>query len=306
MKGRGHDVTNDRAESALRGGVVIDGHSHVFTRLSPDYPRPVSQLYPAEREAPVEEHLRLMDASGVSRAVLVALHVGDGYTYDCVRAHPERFAGIGGHDPLATDPVDTSLGLIAQWGLKGLRFRILGDSEVSDVAQLASFPLLHEMAARGLVVSFYADRAQMGLLARVLERLPQLTVVLNHLGVPLEGFSVDSLGRPRLAVDLPPPTLSLVEGMASFPNVHVVLSGQYAVSRQAYPYADLADLTNRLCEAFGPGRLLWGSDSPWIVAEPGYPEMLNLVGHHLPRLAPHERAAVLGGNASRLYGFGSG
>jgi L-fuconolactonase len=282
---------------------VVDGHLHVFLRRSEQYPRDVHELYPPERQAPIEWLLAVMEAAGVDKAVLVPLSPHDHYLGECLRRFPGRFAGIGVHDPAALDPASDLHRRVEQTGIQGLRVHHLGDPNAASPEALETFPLLAALADAGLKLWFYAPAEQLELLAGVLEALPNLQVVLNHLGFCPRGYQVDQHGRPRIPSELPPPTLPTVVGLARFPNVYVMLSGQYAFSREPYPYRDLEPVVSAVYRAYGADRLLWASDFPWIVKEPGYAEQLALVDQFLPGIAPSERAAILGATMLKLLHF---
>ena len=281
---------------------VVDGHLHVFLRRSERYPRDVHELYPAELEAPVERLLEAMDAAGVDKAVLVPLSPHDEYLRECLRRFPGRFAGIGVHDPGATDPVAALHRRVEQSGIQGVRLHHLGDPGSSS-EELEVFPLLAALADGRLKLWFYAPPEQLGLLGGVLEVLPSLQVVLNHLGFCPRGYEVDEHGRPHIPTELPPPTLPAVLGLARFANVYAMVSGQYAFSREPYPHRDLAPVVRAVYRAYGADRLLWASDFPWILEEPGYTAQLALVDELLPDISSSERAAILGGTARKLLTF---
>ena len=54
---------------------------------------------------------------------------------------------------------------------------------------------------------------------------------------------------------------------------------------------------------FGDERLLFGSDWPVCLLAADYGAVLELVESAVSELAADERAAVLGGNAVRIYGL---
>ena len=140
---------------------------------------------------------------------------------------------------------------------------------------------------------------------RVLERLPDLVAVFNHCGfmVSLDNLSIDQHARPHFEVQIPPPTLDLLERVGERPNTYVHFSGQYAFSHDPYPYPDMDPVTQRLYKIFGPERMLWASDFPWILEVPGYEEQLNLVEILLPDQTQKELNLIKGGNAERLFRF---
>ena len=110
------------------------------------------------------------------------------------------------------------------------------------------------------------------------------------------------LGRPQLREQtLPPPTLPAVLELAAFPHVYVMASGLYGWSRDPYPYLDLTGVVQALYESFGAQRLFWASDFPWILGQPGYSALLDVLDVHLPQLTASERADLLGGTAARIF-----
>jgi L-fuconolactonase len=283
--------------------MIVDGHLHLFAAASGRFPRDTHELYPAQLEAPVEDFLEVMQDHGVERAVLVPLSAHDEYLRLCLNQYPGMFAGVGVHDPDHPDPAGQYRRRVAETGIQGLRLFHLGEPSVADVRDLACFPLLSAMAEVRHKVWFYGAPDQLPLLDRVLAALPELIVVLNHMGFCQTGFERDDEGRPRIRTPLPPPTLPQVIDLARHPNIHVMFSGQYAFSREPYPYRDLQPVADALYEAYGAARLLWASDYPWIIREPGYGALLELVEHQLPQASAEERAAIMGGTAAGLFSF---
>jgi len=134
-------------------------------------------------------------------------------------------------------------------------------------------------------------------------QLPELTVVLNHLGFWPSNLFVDKHGRPRFNRRYSAQNLAAVESLARFPRVFVLLSGFYAFAVDPWPHGDLGWVTSALLAAFGPGRLLLASDFPWIQAVPGYAETVATIDAHLPGLDSANRDRIRGANAVELFGF---
>jgi L-fuconolactonase len=259
---------------------VIDGHVHVFREVSDRYPRDVTALYPADRAAPVEELLALMERHGVRGAVLVALTRHDEYVTECLRARPETFRAILVQDPARPDPADVVKRRIEAAGAHGLR--------VFDLS--VDVDVLEWLAANGLKLWAYLQAADLDRLDAILETLPELEVVLNHLAFPYPAPS-----------PVPPATWPAASRLARFPNVHVIFSGQYAFGRSAYPHADLIEYARMVLETYGATRMLWASDFPF--AEPGYGQLLELVDRTFPDLGEADRRDILGGTCARLFGL---
>ena len=282
--------------------MVVDSHVHAFASLSERFPRDVHELYPPELEAPAERLLAQMELAGVDRAVLVPLSHHDDYLADCLRRFPDRFAGIGLQPP-GEPSVDAYRARRDAVGLQGVRLFDLGDPATADIERLPCYPLLAEFAQSGDKLWFYGARAQMELLGRVLVALPELTVVLNHLGYWPSALSIDEFGRPRFGHPYSQDNLAAVVALAQFSRAYVLFSGLYAFARRPWPYDDLRPVTAGILEAFGPRRMLLATDFPWTAAEPGYPQTVHTLDEHFPDLPAIDRSLLRGANSADLFGF---
>jgi predicted TIM-barrel fold metal-dependent hydrolase len=279
---------------------VVDAHLHVFAALSERFPRDVHELYPAEIEATAEELLEEMGRAGVDRAVLVPLSHHDEYLRYSLEQFPGRFAAIGLQPPGPIDLEDHRRRRESV-GLQGIRLFTLGEPDAPTAESLDTFPLLAELARVEDKLWFYGGKEQMALLELVLDELPELTVVLNHLGFWPSALEVDEHGRPRFEATYTAEGLEHVRTLARFPRVFVLLSGMYAFSAQPPPYDDLRPVTAGILDAFGPRRVLLATDFPWIRSEPGYRETLAAADAHLGDLDESDRARVRGENAMELF-----
>jgi predicted TIM-barrel fold metal-dependent hydrolase len=279
---------------------VVDAHLHVFAARSERFPRDVHELYPAELEATAEELLAEMERAGVDRAVLVPLSHHDEYLRYSLERFPGRFAAIGLQPPGPID-VEHYRRRRESVGLQGLRLFTLGEPDAPSAQSLDTYSLLTELASVGDKLWFYGGKEQTALLELVLDELPDLTVVLNHLGFWPSALEVDAHGRPRFEAAYTAEGLEAVRSLARFPRVFVLLSGMYAFSAEPPPYDDLRPVTAGILDAFGPRRLLLATDFPWITAEPGYAETLAAHDAHLAGLDEADRARVRGENAMELF-----
>jgi L-fuconolactonase len=286
----------------------VDGHVHVFRRASDAYPRPADPLLPAEREAPVEQLLEVMATSGVSNAVLVSVSPDDQYVSECLTRYPGIFAGVLVHDPSVPDSLEDAKRRLSTTGADGLRFYRLSGFPSAKAKPVARdlMRLFEYLCSEQIKVWTYLFEEEFGLLDRVLETYPTLTVVLNHLGLPQDGLTIDQSGRPSVSRAISPAILPLVCGLARFPNVHVHFSGLYGFSSRSYPFEDLASVVVTLHEAFGSSRMIWGSDYPFVVEEPGYSRIMELVSHYFGDLSDEEQRSISGENCARLFNFATG
>lgn len=288
---------------------VVDGHLHLFRKHSEAHPRTVYDVMaPADREELAERLIAAMDATGVDHAIVVPLSKEDDYLREVLTSFPGRFAGVGIYEHERPDDAAGIEARLASTDLQGLRFYGLQATEDTTPDTLPSYPVFELMAERSMVVWFYGDFVQLRTLDLIMQRLPALRVVLNHSAFLPDmhaEMTIDAHRRPHFDVELPPAGLTAVEAMAAeHANLHVHFSGQYAFSREPYPYRDLQEVADRLYAAFGANRMLMASDWPWIEFEPGYAQVLGLVDQLLPGITAAERDAIRGGTAAGLFRFG--
>lgn len=283
---------------------IIDGHAHVF-RPASVFPRGVDQLAPAARDAPVEDLLELMASNGVDAAVLVPLDAHDDYVVQVLAEYPKTFAAIAVATPSELQVggdrgVESLRARQEHFGFHGLRTQWLGEPG-RPVTDSPALPILRYLAEEGLLLWTYLPPDQLPLLPEVVRELPELRVVMNHLGFCPHDMWVDEHRRPRFDDPFPESTVQQVLRLSEADGVHLMVSGQYALSTQEPPYPDLFQVTRRFAASYGPQRLLWASDYPWTRDVPGYRTLLDVVLAALPDLDADRLACVLGGTARTLF-----
>ena len=291
----------------------IDAHVHVFAKASATFPREVTAECPAEREEPVEKLLDAMQAHRIGQAVLVQIGGAEleqhAYLLHCLRRHRDRFLGIGLIPENAPDPEPHMDRLAEEPGIIGFRLFSIGGPRdpfaPMQVEEFATYRIWKRAAEQDYVIWLYPRAIDAHLLPYLLQAFPQVRVVLNHLGVcPGAGKSYrDEQGRPHIATPAYNPALHTTYRLNRYENVVVKLSGQPAFSSEEYPYRDLTRWHRSLFDAYGPGRLMWGTDFPWNLADPGYERLIGVVRELLPDLSESDHAAIMGGTARRFLRF---
>jgi L-fuconolactonase len=102
---------------------------------------------------------------------------------------------------------------------------------------------------RGIPV-FLAFGGRVEAVEPVVKAFPDLTVVIDHMGVAGPPHQHDPWWKAI------PTTI----GLAGYPNVHVKLSSAPVFSRERLPFRDVSPQMIDLVNAFGSQRILWGSD----------------------------------------------
>jgi predicted TIM-barrel fold metal-dependent hydrolase len=128
----------------------------------------------------------------------------------------------------------------------------------------------------------------------IMERHPALRLVISHMGLP------PAQSKPP-AARMAEKALAPVTDLASFKGVHVKISGFYGLTepRHDYPHRAAWPYFQTLHKAFGPRRLLWGSDFTPALNAVSFPQTLDVL-NHLSGLTSAARRQIEGSNLRRL------
>lgn len=207
--------------------------------------------------------------------------------------HTQRHAfiqGVVGWVPLADPKLPRLLDeLREEKKLKGVR-HVLQDEPDALMADPAFNAGLRAVAARGLSYDLLVKAPQLPAATALVDRHPDLAFVLDHIGKPM------ITGRP------PDEWCRDLADLARRPNVCCKFSGVVTevlgiewTPELLWPYFDVA------LAAFGPERLMFGSDWPVCLVATEYTRWDRFVESCVTGLAPAERRAILGGTAARFY-----
>jgi L-fuconolactonase len=116
---------------------------------------------------------------------------------------------------------------------------------------------------------------------------------------PQQPFVLDHIAKPRIGERLLSPWNEDLHQLASFPNVFCKISGMVTETNwkqwqpvDFHPYLDV------VFEAFGPTRLMIGSDWPVCTLSAEYAPMMKIVMDYIPK---EFQSAILGDNCARFY-----
>ena len=132
----------------------------------------------------------------------------------------------------------------------------------------------------------------------VLKKQPLLKMIVSHLGLP--GRQTEIPSREEVKSLMKP-----ISELAEFSNVHVKLSGYYALTSPAhdFPHSSAWPLTEELFDHFGPNRLLWGSDFSPSLDFLSFHQTFELF-NKMPFFREENIKAILGENLLRLLRLG--
>lgn len=137
-----------------------------------------------------------------------------------------------------------------------------------------------------------------------------LLIYARHLPVALEFvdrhpeqvFVLDHLAKPRIRDGEIEPWRAQLRELARRPHVYCKVSGMVTEAEYAtWTEAQLRPYFEAALEAFGPRRLMFGSDWPVCLVACGYVRWREIVTRWVAELSAEEQARILGGTAREAY-----
>lgn len=280
----------------------IDAHQHFWSFNEAEYGWIEPSMTPLRRDFGPADLQPLCEAAGVQRVVAVQARQSLAETHALVEL-AERHALIGavvGWVPLIDPSLASILDSLATHRvLTGVR-HVLHDESDDDyclrddfnrgMALLPGYQLAYDL----LIFPRHLPQA-----IRLVDRHPQTVFVVDHLAKP----RIEHGGAGRFDTAW----AQGIRELAKRAHVHCKVSGlcTQIVSEAALgveaQVALLRPYVETALEAFGPGRLMFGSDWPVCLLRTAYGDWVRTVEALLASLSADEQAALWAGNARKIY-----
>jgi L-fuconolactonase len=277
----------------------IDAHHHLWNLSR----RPQTWLDPPEM-APIHRDFTLSDyasaAAGtdIGRSVLVQVLADAEETREflALAARSRTVAAVvGWADLTRPDLADELAALAASPGgdlMRGIRHLVQGESDPRWLTRDDVRRGLRQVAAAGLAYDLLVLPHQLPAAIETVRAVPELTFVLDH------------LAKPPIASGELEPWAGLIRELAAEPNVTAKLSG--LITEAVWDDWDAAALrpyVDVTLDAFGPRRLMFGSDWPVCLLAGSLPLWTETVSTLLTDagLPAADREAVFRNTATRVY-----
>jgi L-fuconolactonase len=120
---------------------------------------------------------------------------------------------------------------------------------------------------------------------------------------PEQRFVVDHMAKPEIKTGSREPWATRMRTIAQNSNVYCKLSGLVTEADwNHWKPEDMIPYLEVVFEAFGPKRLMFGSDWPVCLLAAGYRQVKQLVQSYVEVHAAEHKHDIFGGNAKRFYG----
>lgn len=274
----------------------VDAHHHLWTvePTVPDWLAP-DEMAPISRSFTTADLSAAVEGTGVVATVLVqTVHeVLETEQFLGVAELTPLIAAVTGWVDLTDDGVADELARLAEVPgggyLRAIRHGAQGESDNRWLARPEVIEGVRAVGAAGLVYELLTIPPQLPAAVDLVQALPDVRFVLDH------------ASKPLIATDGWQPWADDIAALAALPNVVCKLSGMVTEDTPDWTAAHLRRYVDHVLEAFGPTRLLFGSDWPVCLLRTDYAGWVAAAATLTAGLSDDERSAVFAGNARALY-----
>ncbi|MGV3504851.1 MAG: amidohydrolase family protein [Adhaeribacter sp.] len=271
----------------------IDAHQHFWlydqTRhawITPEMAALQRDFLPPHLEPHLARH-------GLQGTVLVQVEetpAENAFLLQQARAH-DFIKGVVGWVNLQAQDLEAQLeGLQQVPKLKGFRDILQGPAAPARMLEPDFIRGLKKLNRYGFTYDLLVYARQLEQVRELVQQLPEQPFVLDHLAKPniKSGDLADWKKQIRL--------------LATHQNLSCKVSGLVTEADwQHWKAADFRSCLDTVVEAFGPGRLLYGSDWPVCLLAGSYSRVLGLVQDYFTSFSAREQEQIFGGNAVEFY-----
>ncbi|MCH7225865.1 amidohydrolase family protein [Haloferula sp. A504] len=290
------DGLDSRDRVGLPWDMKIDSHHHLWAINDTDYPWIDEEKSVIRRDFLAGDAARNFKSSGIGGSVVVQARqiveetewlLGLAEANDWMR-------GVVGWVPLLEDAGEPFLERFAPHPkLCGVR-HVVHDEPDDDFILREDFNEgIRRLMNYGLVYDILIFEKHLPQTIEFVDRHPEQIFVVDHIAKPVVRRDAFDEAWAKNTREL-----------ARRENVSCKVSGMVTEVRDAEWDVDLLrPYFETVLEAFGAGRLMFGSDWPVCLLRSEYGQWVECVTELVAGLSEEEKAAIWGGNAVRIYGF---
>ena len=271
---------------------VVDSHHHFWEIDRFDYSwmpegSPLATDYgPSDLEPLVKD-------AGVDYTVIVqAVSSPDEARWLLEMAEEHEFiAGVVGWVDLTDPEVGYTLDELQRSNyFKGVRHIWEGEDDPGWIVNSGAIVGLKELVRRNLTFDFPANPANLPFIPQVMDKVPDLRAVVDH------------IAKPLIADRVVEPWLSDMRKVASINGIHCKISGMVTeADQQNWTVDDLRPYVHHVLGMFGADRLMFGTDWPVSTLAAEYKSVTDAARVILKSLSPVANSDIFGGTATRFY-----
>lgn len=275
-----------------QGPVMIDSHQHFWRYNAAEYAWIKPGMEPLMRDYMPADLQPLLPAAGVEGTVAVQARPSwteTAWLLALAARTPFIKAVVGWADPRDPQLADRLERIAPTSKLAGLRYELqdLHEDVMVEPAFVEGLDVLHNY---NLVFDLLIRPRHLPNAYRICRRYKQ------------QRFVVDHIAKPLIKQGVLEPWAGDMRKLASLPNVYCKVSGMVTEADwQTWQPADLEPYLDVVLEAFGPGRLMLGSDWPVCTLAAPYVRVLGVALDYIERCSRAEQKLIMAENARQVY-----
>jgi L-fuconolactonase len=270
----------------------IDAHHHLWRYSAIEYEWIDDRMAALRRDFLPAEFIDEFASAGIDGAVTVQARQTleeTQWLLELAIKHKEILGAVG-WAPIASPDFETSLDVLAaNPKLVGLRHVVQAEPE--GFLDGADFNLgIRAIRGTGLVYDLLIAEHQLAEAIRFVDRHPQQMFVLDH------------IAKPKIAAGEIEPWRTRIQELSKRSNVCCKVSGM--VTEDSWSHWSIESLRpylDTVVNAFGPDRLMAGSDWPVCLVATNYAQWWQLLRNYFADSSSDERANIFGATATRIY-----
>ena len=278
--------------------MIVDAHHHFWDPGTADYPWLTDDRAVIRRPFGPDDLAPELAATGVRATVLVQTRSSQDETagFLALAAATPFIRGVVGWvdltDPAVVDAIDTLRAGPGGERLVGIRHQVQDEPDAEWLLRDDVVRGVRAVGAAGLAYDLLVRPRELPAALELVGRLPDVRFVIDH------------LAKPSIATGGLEPWRSRLRAFAPLEHVACKVSGLVTEADwSSWTPADLQPFVDHAIEVFGPERLLFGSDWPLCLLAATYAQVVGTAGTILEGVSDSELAAVMGANATRIYGL---
>ena len=277
--------------------MIVDAHVHLWDTQHTPQPWMAPEHNAIARPFGPGHLSPLLERNGIDAVILVQGACLDSDT-DYLLSEASRHDWIVAVTAwLALDEPDAARSRLETLGthpaFRAVRHLIHNEDDPHWILRVEVLEVLSLLEERGIVLELPAVFPRhLGDVPLLADRFPRLHLVIDHLGKPPLGTAAMTTWERAL------------RAAAASPNVFAKLSGlNTALDRRDWRVDDLLPACRAAFDAFGPARLMCGSDWPVALLNGDYDRVWHATRAIAETVAGADADALLGENAARVYRF---
>lgn len=259
----------------------VDSHVHVWDPAVPphaDHPLPPIEGTP-------EDLISNMTSAGVEKSVIVQpinYKFDHSFVTTAILKYPKRLFGVALADTTLPpeDACSTLEKLVSEHNFRGIR---INPNFTSGFRHATVEALMQKAGQINVPVALFAQPQHLADVDALLSLYPSTTVLLDHFG-----FASTDQDKEKVA-----------QMGSRHSQLFVKTSAWFRLSQEAWPHRDLSPYIHTLLHTFGPERMVFGSDYPFVKDQYNYHRAWKVLDEI--EISDEHKSWVQGGTATRLY-----